>query len=123
MLDLAFGLLCGAALIGTGLAILYLKGASAKPPAVFVLVAHAALGAASLVVLIAALGRGLPQTGMGTAGFGRVAGVLLTLALAAGLALAYAARQRRRPSELLVGTHAGFAIAGFVVLLTLLALR
>ena len=122
MLDLAFGLLCAAALLGTGLAILYLKGASAKPPAVSVLVAHAALGAAALVVLVVALSRGLPQTGMGTTGFGRVAGVLLALALAVGLMLAHAARQRRRPSELLVGTHAGLAIAGFVVLLTLVAL-
>jgi hypothetical protein len=122
MLALSFGLLCATAVIGTVLAILYVKGPAARPPSLLIPVAHVALGTASLIVLILALRRGVRQTGMGTADFGVIASVLIALALCFGLLLAHAARRRRRPAAALVGTHASLAIAGLVVLLALLAL-
>jgi hypothetical protein len=121
MLVLALYLLCGAATIGAILAIRYLKG-SAKPAIPIVPAVHAILGAASLTALIFALSRGLRHTGMGTAGFGPTAAVLLSLALALGVLLARASWRRKRPGELLVGAHAGLGIAGLVLLLTLVAL-
>jgi LPXTG-motif cell wall-anchored protein len=121
MLDLAFVILCAAVLIGSGLAIAYMRGPQAKPLHRIVPLVHGILGAASLGVLITALRRGLPQTGMGTSGFGVIAAGLLGLALMLGLALGLAWR-RRRPPGALIGVHASLAIAGFVVLLTLIAL-
>jgi hypothetical protein len=121
MLHLALALVCGAGVIGAGLAILYLRGAEAKRPATAIPIVHAALGATGLAALLLALSRGLKQTGMGTIGFGPTAAILLTLALVFGLRLALMARRRRRPSELVVFTHAGLAITGLVVLLALVA--
>ncbi len=121
MLDLAFLILCAAALIGGALAIAHMRGPQAKPPHRAVPLVHGILGGASFGVLIAALRRGLPQTGMGTSGFGVIAAGLLGLALVLGLALGLAWRYRRPPGAL-VGAHASLAIAGFVVLLTLIAL-
>jgi hypothetical protein len=122
MLVLAFALLCGAAAIGGGLAVLYLRGPQANPAPGALLAAHAALGAASLAALLFALARGLPHTGRGTAGFGPTAAALLALALVMGLLLAHASWRRQRPGELIVGLHAGLAIAGLVVLLALVAI-
>ncbi|HVC57326.1 MAG TPA: hypothetical protein VND95_15325 [Stellaceae bacterium] len=130
MLALAFGLLCAAVVIGAGLAILFVKRPVATPPpgtiprtiARAIPVAHAALGAASLVALTLALRRGQPATGMGTAGFGPIALGLLALTLALGLVLALTAWRRHRPAAMLVGAHASLAVAAFVVLLTLVAL-
>jgi hypothetical protein len=123
MLMLAFTLLCGAALLGAALAIRYLAPASARPlPAALPLV-HGVIGAAGLAFLFLALHRGLPESHFGTAGFGPTAAALLGLALAIGVATIPAAWRQRRPAGALVGAHAGFAIAGLVVLLTLLALR
>ncbi|HTT78088.1 MAG TPA: hypothetical protein VMF86_00270 [Stellaceae bacterium] len=122
MLRVAFALLCGAAALGGGLAISYLRGGSARRPAAALVAAHPILGAAGLAALILALRRGVPDTGMGTAGFGPTAAVLLALALLFGLRLAWVAWRRRRPSELLVFSHAGLAIAGLVVLLALVAI-
>jgi hypothetical protein len=87
-----------------------------------VLATHAALGVASIIALRIALRRGLPQIGMGTSGFGQAATVLLALALAFGLRLAWLGWRGRRPSELLVGTHALCAIVGLVLVLSLVAL-
>jgi hypothetical protein len=122
MLTLAFGLLCGAAVIGTVLAVFYVKGPATSPP-LMISVPHVALGTSSLIVLILALRGGVRQVDMGTAGFGTIAGVLLVLALFVGLLLGHASWRRRRPPAVLVGTHASLAISGFVVLLALLALR
>jgi len=122
MLNLAFGLLCATAVIGTVLAILYARGPAAKSLPLIVPAAHGALGAASLIVLVLVLRRGLQQNGMGTAGFGVIAGGLLALALFVGMLLARAAWQRRRPHAMLVGAHASLAVAGLVMLLALVAL-
>ncbi|HJU16577.1 MAG TPA: hypothetical protein VJ770_08895 [Stellaceae bacterium] len=121
MLTLSFAILCAAVPIGAGLAAAALRGAPAKPPPRLLPLVHGLLGAAGLAVLIAALHHGLPRTGMGTSGFGPVAAVLLGLAFVLGLALGALGRGRRPPGPL-VGVHASLAIAGFVVLLALIAL-
>jgi hypothetical protein len=123
MLTLALALLCIASLIGSGLAVLYIRETRANPPPAALAIGHGALGAASLAVLVLALRRGLPPSDMGTAGFGPIAGGLLALAFGCGLLLAYAAWRQRRPAGALVGTHAGLAIAALALLLTLVALR
>lgn len=123
MITLAFWIGCAAVLIGSILAMLYIRGPQARPAPWSVAAIHGALGAASLGALIAALRIGLPRTGMGTAGFGVIAAGLYTLALGLGLWLAFAAWRRRRPAGALVGAHAGVAIAGFVLLLALFALE
>lgn len=119
VLLLAFGLVCGAAAIGAALAVIYLR---AKPAPAAALALHAAVGAAGLAILVLALRRGLPQTGMGTAGFGPTAAVLLALTLAFGLRIAWLGWRRRRPSEILVGTHALAAVSALVLLLSVVAL-
>ena len=116
MLRFAFGLLCAAAVIGGGLAVVYLNRRP-RPPLIAAL--HGWLGAASLGLLLAVLRRGLPSGGMGTSGFGQTAAVLLGLTLALGLGFSLA---RRRPAGALVGAHAGLAIAALVLVLTLVAL-
>jgi hypothetical protein len=121
MLELAFAILCATVLIGAGLAVAFLRGPQAKPPPRAIPPVHGALGGAGLGALLVALRHGLPRTGMGTAGFGAIAAGLLGLAFALGLALGVARRYRRLPGAL-VGAHASLAIAGFVVLLTLIAL-
>ncbi|MGC2524752.1 MAG: hypothetical protein WA417_19290, partial [Stellaceae bacterium] len=66
--------------------------------------------------------RGGGRPHMGTAGFRTTSAALLAAALLLGLVMARAAWRRRRPAGMLVGAHAGFAIAGLVLLLALLVL-
>jgi hypothetical protein len=122
MLTLAFATLFIAALIGSGLALLFLRGPAARPPHRAIPAVHGAVGTASLALLLTALRRDALRPVMGTAGFGRTAAALLVLALAFGLVILAAAWRRRRPNVALVGAHAGFAIAGLVVLSALIAL-
>ena len=123
MLALAFIVVCGAAAIGGWLAIAYLNGASTTPPHAVIRVAHAAFGISGLALLLFALERRRPPAGMGTGGFGVIAGGLLALALGVGLSLARASWRQRRPAAVLVGAHTSLAIAGLVMLLALIALR
>ncbi len=122
MIKLAFELLCVAGLIGLALALLHLRGLGSRPPHPAIAALHGGVGATSLGVLLAALGGERPHHPMGTAGFGRTAVGMLAVALALGLAIAWARWRRHRPSGALVGAHAGFAIAGLVVLWALIAL-
>jgi hypothetical protein len=126
MLRFALLLLAAAAALGAGLAIRRMARAgqalAATPLPASVALLHGVLGALGLAALLAALGRGVAATGMGTAGFGPLAALLLGLALVLGLALARRSG-RRRPPPLLLETHAGLAIAGLVLLLALVALR
>ena len=108
-------------LIGAGLAVAYMRGTQAKAPPRVLPFVLGFLGGISLLALIAALRRGLPSTGMGLSGFGPITAGLLGLAFVLGLALGLSWRWRRPPGAL-VGAHASLAIAGFVVLLTLIAL-
>jgi hypothetical protein len=121
-LSLAFAILCVAAAIGGGLAIQHLRRAPERRPPWPIPLAHGALGAAGLAMLLWALRRGLPPSTMGTAGFGPAAALLLGLALALGLVILQAAWRGRRPPGVLVAIHASLALAGFVVLWTLVSL-
>jgi hypothetical protein len=117
-LTFAFWLLCAAVVLGGALALPYLHHVLrrlSRP----IRIAHGALGAAGLAALLLVLRRGLPPSTEGTTGFGPAAAVLLVLALTLGLLIAL---RRRRPPGLLVATHASLAIAGFVVLWTLVSL-
>lgn len=122
MLHLAFAVLAAAALIGVGLVAFYLRGPSMPRLPLALPLAHGALGAAGLVLLIVVLRHGLPPTDNGTAGFGIIAAALFGLALALGLVIACVAWRGRRPGGLVVASHASVAIAGLVVILTLVAL-
>jgi hypothetical protein len=121
-LTLAFAILSVAVAIGAGLAIHYLRGPSLRRSPWPIALVHAALGATGLVILVLALRRGLPPSAAGTAGFGPVAAGLIGLAFVLGLFIARAAWRGRRPAGILVAIHAGLAIAGFVVLWTLVSL-
>jgi hypothetical protein len=122
MTTLAFATLCAAALLGSGLALFYLRSSAARPPHWAVAVLHGGLGAASLALLLVARSHGVPHAAMGTAGFGRAAAGLLAVALALGLLILGASWRRRRPSGALVGAHVSFAVAGLVVLWALIRL-
>lgn len=121
-IELALAILCIAALIGAALAVGYLRRPAARIAGRALPTGHGALGAAGLAVLLVALGRGLPRSVMGIAGFGRTSAALLALALVLGLGIAWAAWRGRRPAGALVGAHAAVAIAGLVVLWALVAL-
>ena len=118
MLNLAFWVLGGAALLGGALALPYLHSGWRRPPSQVRLL-HGGLGALGLALLLLVLYRGLPPSTMGTAGFGQTAAVLFGLALVLGLAMALF---RVRPAGVLVAFHAGLAIGGFAVLWTLVSL-
>jgi hypothetical protein len=118
MLDLAFALLSVAALIGAGLAVNFARGPTVRrSPAVIALV-HAGLGIIGLILLVVVVRRGLPAIGNGTADFGSIAAGFFGIALLFGLLILLAAWRCRRPSGLLVATHASLAVAGIVMLLT-----
>jgi len=121
-MELAFGILCAAGLIGLGLALRYLRGAAASPAHAAIPALHGMVGTAGLAVLLAVLNRPHPPSAMGTAGFGDISAALLVLALLLGLAVALAAWRGRRPAGAVVGAHAGLAIAGLVMLLALIVL-
>lgn len=122
MLDLAFGVLTAAALIGAGLAVHFARGPAVRQPPAAIPLVHGGLGAIGLAVLGVVIRHGLPSAGNGTADFGSIAAGFLAVALLCGLLILFAAWRRRRPSGLLVATHASLAIAGIVLLLTLVAL-
>jgi hypothetical protein len=107
---------------GGGLAVAFLRGPAAPRPPWPIAAAHGAIGTAGLALLLVALGRGAPPSTAGTTGFGPAAALLFALALAFGLAIAIAAVRRRRPAGLLVAIHASLAVAGFVVLWTVVSL-
>jgi hypothetical protein len=117
-IDVAFWFLCAAVAIGAGLALPYLRGAPRRPPWSIGIV-HGALGTAGFTVFLLVLRSGLPPSAMGTAGFGLAAAVLLAIALLLGLVIGL---RRRRPPSVLVAVHASVAIAGFVVLWTVVSL-
>jgi formate-dependent nitrite reductase membrane component NrfD len=123
VIALSFGLLCAAMLIGSGLAIRFLRGPLGNPPPPALALCHGALGASSLAVLLAALRLGPPPRGMGTESFGRIAAALLAFALFLGLAFLWGSLRGKRPAETVVGAHALLAFAAFVVLLALIVLR
>ena len=115
----ALALVALAAAIGAYLAVCYFRRRSSGRA---VRLLHAGFGIAGLAALLLSLQTSGPASRMGTTGFGPTAAILLALALLLGLALARAYWQQRRPNELLLGFHAGLAIAGLVLLLALVGL-
>lgn len=116
MLLTSFVILLAAALIGIVLAALHLgAGRSvAIPWPAWML--HGTLGVAGFAALLLGL-RGPPRgVAMGVGGFGRVAAVLLALALLAGAPILFGRLRRRPISVLTLGLHATLAIGGVVVL-------
>lgn len=122
MIGIPFYILLGAVLMGAALAVHYARGPTAKRPHPAIPLTHAALGLVGLTMLLFVLRGGLPPTDTGTSDFGGIAAALFGLALAFGLMIAFAAWRGRRPGGVLVGTHASIAIAGFVLLIALVAL-
>ena len=113
VLLLSFVLLMVAALLGTALAGLHLKGGLPRWPFG---VLHGLVGGVGLGALLLAL-HGPPRgEAMGVGSFGRVAAVLLAAALLAGLAVPLLRLRRRRVPGVVIGAHAFVAISGVVVL-------
>ncbi|MGA3403693.1 MAG: hypothetical protein ABSC95_31155 [Acetobacteraceae bacterium] len=116
MLLLSFVLLLIAALLGTALAALHLRAGNVRPPGWPFGALHALLGTVGLVALLLAL-RGPPRGEVvGVGGFGRIAAVLLAVALLAGLAVLAARLRYRRVPGLVIGIHATIAVSGVVIL-------
>ena len=120
MIDIrsAFYVLCLAVALGCVLASPYLRGAKKRLPWPIAVV-HGVLGAVGVAALVLVLRSGLPPSEMGTTGFAPAAAVLLGIALSLGLVIGL---RRRRPAGLLVAVHASVAVAGFVVLWTVVSL-
>lgn len=121
-LTFAFIILAVAAAVGALLAIPFLRGREVRRAHWAVTLGHGVVGAAGFAVLIVGLWRGVPASGMGTAGFGPAAAVLIGLAVVLGVSIALASFGRRRPGAALVAVHASLAIAGLVVLWALVSL-
>jgi hypothetical protein len=118
---LVSGILLGLALaVGSWLAFELLRE-KAKPKLGPALV-HGALAVAGFVLLLLTLGGPARGAATGAAGFDKVAAITLALAALPGLALFVAHLRRRRPSGMLLGTHAFLAITGCVILLTYILL-
>ncbi|MGH7075692.1 MAG: hypothetical protein ACREFD_16065 [Stellaceae bacterium] len=124
MIDIAFGIVAAAALIGAILAVLYARGPEAKRVPWPVPAGHGVIGAVGLAVLASALrhGIGLGAARMGVSGFGITAAVLIGVALLLGLVIAATSLRGKRPGGAVVAIHAAVAIAGFTLLLTIVAL-
>jgi hypothetical protein len=117
-LETAFYILCAAVALGGALTLPYLRVTARRLPWPIRLT-HGVVGAVGLATLFWALYLGLPPSTMGTAGFGPASVVFIGLALILGLAIALF---RLRPPGVIVAFHAGLAIAGFVVLWTVVGL-
>ena len=115
MLTAAFALLTAAVLVGTPLAILYLRGG--RPPLWRFGALHGLIGIGGLAILALALRgppRGIEQS---TGSFGAIAAVLIALAAFTGLVQLALRLRGRRLTGALLGAHATLAVGGFVILL------
>jgi len=110
MLSLSLIILMLAALLGSVLAAFH------RQPGWLPGALHGLLGVIGFVLLLLAL-RGPPRgEALGIGSFGRIAAVLLALALLAGLATLVSRLRYRRLPGLLIGIHATIAITGVVIL-------
>jgi hypothetical protein len=116
MLVLALTLLILAVLLGTLLAAVAVGAGRRLPFGRPLGALHGLLGLSGLGALLLAL-RGPPRgVALGVGSFGRIAAVLLALALLAGLTILTAHLRHRRPPVLLIGVHATIAVSGVVIL-------
>lgn len=116
MLIAAFVTLAVAVLLGTTLAVLYLRGPAVPQAPWLLTVVHGLLGIGGLCCLVLAL-RGPPRgADLGVASFGAIAAALLSLAALAGLGAVLTHRFKRRRAGTLIGLHATLAVSGFVIL-------
>ena len=116
MLNVAFTVVVVAVLLGTALAVQYLRGGIEHPTHWALAALHGVIGIGGLCCLVLAL-RGPPRgLGQGTASFGVIAATLLALAALAGLGILLIRRGNKRRAGTLIGLHATLAISGFVVL-------
>jgi hypothetical protein len=124
MIDVAFAVLTAAVLAGTVLAVLYARGPGARRLPALVPATHGVVGAAGLAALILAVRHGLgPAAGrLGMNGFGAIAIGLFLLALMLGLAIAATSLRGKRPGGALVSAHAMIAVAGFTLLIAIVAM-
>lgn len=115
MLFGAFAVLLIAAVLGGVLAVPHLRGGSTTPGWGGG-VLHGVTGCAGFVALLIALAGPPRGDAMGVGGFGRVAAMLLALALLVGLTIVLARLRRRRVPGLLIGIHAMVAVSAVVIL-------
>jgi hypothetical protein len=105
--------LCLALLIGSALAVLYLRSGRVPVPAAAL---HGLIGLAGFLWLLLAL-RGPPRgLATGTSSFGAVAAVLIAFAALAGGTILAAHRLKPRLAGTLIGVHATLAVSGVVIL-------
>jgi hypothetical protein len=115
MLPLSFALVLIAAALGAALVWLHLRPGATRPGWRLGAL-HGALGAGGLATLLLSL-EGPPRgEALGVGPFGRIAAVLLVLALAMGLVLLLIRQRRGRLTSGPIGIHALIAISGVVIL-------
>jgi hypothetical protein len=113
VLSLAFCLLVAAGALGGGLGLAQSRNARSTR---LLRAPHGVLAFLGFITLLLGL-RGPPRgEAAGVAGFGRIAAMLLALALATGLAMLVLRLRRWRIAGLAIGTHASVAISGIVIL-------
>lgn len=115
MVSVAFWVLTFAVLAGSGLALWHLRGISRPPLAVGI--AHAAVGAAGLTLLLLALRGPARGVAVGVGSFGLVAAGLFGGALLTGVGLLLLHRK-----GVVMAIHAGVAITGYVLLMAWVSL-
>lgn len=120
MLLFALLLMTAAVLLGSGLALLHLRGTTR--PSWVVGALHGLIGLVSLVALFLALQGPARGVQTGVAPFGMVAAVLAAVAFAIGLVVLLLLRARRPVAGLAIAAHATLAISAYVVLLAYVAL-
>ena len=116
MLLIAFVILGTAVLLGSVLAVLYLRteGTAALPWPLAALHGFFAVGGFyCLALTLRGPPRGLDQ---GTASFGIIATAMITLAALVGAGLLAARVLKRRIAGIMIGIHATLAVSGFVIL-------
>jgi hypothetical protein len=117
MLTAALTILTVAVLLGSALAVMYLRTDSAVAPPWTLAALHGLVAVAGLGCLVLAL-RGPPRgLAQDTAGFGMIAAVLMAAAAVLGVGFVAARLRKRRLPGLLIGFHATLAVSGFVILM------
>jgi hypothetical protein len=115
MLIAAFVILAAAVLLGSWLAVLYLRTEGGAPSWTLAAL-HGSLAIAGLGCLALAL-RGPPRgLDQGMASFGLIAAVLMASAAVLGAGFLATRLRQRQPAGMAVAVHATLAVSGFVIL-------